>query len=172
MTPVLATVRLVLRPRVAGDAAALFPTMADPACMTWWSRGPFASVAELAEYFAARDEGPWRVWAITRAGDDTAIGFVAAGERRRGVAEIGYLVAREAVGQGIATEAVGAVTDRLFADGCRRVFADTDPDNAASIALLRRLGFTLEGRLRAEWETHIGVRDTLLFGLLRDEWRR
>ena len=50
------------------------------------------------------------------------------------------------------------------------MFADTDPDNRFSIGLLQKLGFQLEGHLRAEWETHIGVRDTLLFGLLRDEW--
>jgi hypothetical protein len=25
--------------------------------------------------------------------------------------------------------------------------------------------------LRAEWETHIGVRDSLIFGMLADEWR-
>jgi len=32
------------------------------------------------------------------------------------------------------------------------------------------MGFKLEGLLRAEWETHIGVRDTTLYGLLREEW--
>ncbi len=172
MTPILATARLTLRPRVATDAAALFPTMRDPAAMTWWSRPPFTDVADLADYFSDGDAAPWRAWAITRTGDDTAIGFVSAGARRPGVTEIGYLLGQDAAGQGIAAEAVSAVIDRLFAEGDRRVFADTDPDNARSIALLRRLGFTLEGRLREEWETHIGVRDTLLFGLLRDEWRR
>lgn len=40
-----------------------------------------------------------------------------------------------------------------------------------SIRLVERLSFRLEGRLRAEWETHIGVRDTLIYGLLKDEWR-
>ena len=49
--------------------------------------------------------------------------------------------------------------------------AFTDPENAASVALLGRLGFKLEGQLRGEWETHIGVRDSLIFGLLAEEWR-
>ena len=84
--------------------------------------------------------------------------------------EIGYLFAREAWGRGIAREAVSAVIAHLFARGERRVFADTDPDNAASIRMLERLGFVREGRLRGEWETHIGVRDSLIFGLLRDAW--
>jgi RimJ/RimL family protein N-acetyltransferase len=59
--------------------------------------------------------------------------------------------------------------DQLFVEGQRRIFADTDPDNQPSIALLTRLGFTLEGRLRAEWQTHIGVRDSLIYGLLAEE---
>ena len=85
--------------------------------------------------------------------------------------EIGYLFARETWGQGVAWEALTALLRHLFAEGQRRVFADIDPDNAPSIGLVERLGFVLEGRLRAEWETHIGVRDTLIYGLLRDEWR-
>ncbi len=52
----------------------------------------------------------------------------------------------------------------------RRVMADTDPDNIGSIKLLEKLGFQREGYLREEWETHIGVRDSLIFGLLRNEW--
>ena len=48
--------------------------------------------------------------------------------------------------------------------------ADTDPDNVGSIKLLEKLGFQKEGHLRSEWETHIGVRDSLIFGLLREEW--
>jgi RimJ/RimL family protein N-acetyltransferase len=50
------------------------------------------------------------------------------------------------------------------------VFADTDPENIQSRGLLERMGFKLEGYLRGEWETHLGVRDTTLYGLLREEW--
>ena len=74
-------------------------------------------------------------------------------------------------GEGIAAEAVAAVIDQIFAEGQRRVFADTDPENVQSRGLLERLGFKLEGHLRAEWETHIGVRDSLIWGLLEDEWK-
>jgi len=173
-TPVLATERLRLRPLRVDDAEAMFPTLADADAMRWWSRAPLGSVEEARAYFAARvDQDPaWRCWAITLAGDDTAIGWVAAGEKRQGgVTELGYILAREHWGRGIAREAVTAVIDRLFAEGQRRVFADTDPENAPSIALLERLGFRREGLLRGEWETHIGVRDSLILGLLRDEWR-
>ena len=170
MTPILHSARLTLRPRVADDAEALFPTMADAEVMRWWSNPPFTQVEDLRAHFAEAHPD-WRGWAVTWRGEDRAIGFVAAGLRRPGVSEIGYLFARETWGQGIASEALGALLTQLFAEGNRRVFADMDPDNAPSIRLVERLGFVPEGRLRAEWETHIGVRDTLIYGLLRDEWR-
>jgi ribosomal-protein-alanine N-acetyltransferase len=171
--PVLSTERLRLRALGVEDAEALFPTLSDAELMTWWSSAPHQNVAETRAYFAPRvEQDGWRCWAITLAGDDTAIGWVAAGEKRQGgVTEIGYLLARAHWGRGIAAEAVSAVIDRLFAEGQRRVFADTDPDNTASLALLERLGFRREGYLRGEWETHIGVRDSVILGLLKDEWR-
>jgi len=87
------------------------------------------------------------------------------------VTEIGYATALGRQGQGIARECVGALISHLFAvEEMRRIWADVDPDNAASNALLERLGFTLEGRLRETWETHIGIRDSLIWGLLAREW--
>jgi [ribosomal protein S5]-alanine N-acetyltransferase len=162
--------RLALRPRVPSDADALFSTMADPDAMRWWSRAPFEHIEDLRAYFTDDDPSDWRSWAILRADEEVAIGFVAAGRRRDGVSEIGYLLARRAQGHGYAREAVAMLIERLFAEGQRRVVADTDPDNQPSISLLTALGFTLEGRLRAEWQTHIGVRDSLIYGLLADEW--
>ena len=172
--PVIATKRLMLRPLRADDAEALHSIYSDVEAMTWWSHPPHTSLAETQAAVAKRALDPdWRAWAITLAGDNRAIGSLAAHEKRQGrVVEIGYSLAREHWGAGIAQEAVAGLLDRLFhIEGHRRVFADTDPDNAASIALLERLGFLREARLRGEWETHIGVRDTLIFGMLRDEWR-
>jgi [ribosomal protein S5]-alanine N-acetyltransferase len=170
-TPVLETprLRLRLRPRVPGDAEALFPSFADAELMRWWSSAPHDRIEQTRERFA-QELPEWRNWAITLAGDDRAIGFVSVGERRANVSEIGYMIARAHWGSGVAVEAVSAVIEQLFAEGQRRIFADTDPDNAPSRGLLERLGFRLEGVLRAEWETHIGVRDTTLYGLLREDW--
>lgn len=169
--PILESARLVLRPRRPDDAEALHRIYSDVDLMHWWSHGPHATLDETRERMAAKSP-EWRCWSITMAGEDTAIGFVAACEKRQGdVTEIGYALARAHWGSGLAAEAVSRVIDQVFAEGQRRVFADTDPENAGSRALLERLGFKLEGYLRAEWETHIGVRDTTLYGLLRDEWR-
>jgi ribosomal-protein-alanine N-acetyltransferase len=170
--PTLTTARLVLRQLRDDDAAALFPVLSDPAVMTWWSSGPHASPAETEAYVkgnAAEGQG-YLCWAIT-AGDDAALGWVILIDGKPDVKEIGYILRRDRWGSGIAREAVTRVIDHGFGEmGLRRIFADTDPENSGSIGLLERLGFQREGRLRGEWETHIGVRDSLIYGLLRDEW--
>lgn len=171
--PTLTTARLVLRQLRADDAAALFPVLSDPEVMTWWSSGPHQSLAETADYVKgnAAANGDYLCWAITDAGDDTASGWVILIDAKPDVKEIGYILRRDCWGSGLAREAVARVIDYGFGDlGLRRIFADTDPENSGSIALLERLGFQYEGRLRSEWETHIGVRDSLIYGLLRDEW--
>ena len=171
--PVIETERLRLRPLVAEDADALHDLYSDAQAMVWWSHPPHDTLEQTREAVARNVARPdWRVWAITVKGDDRAAGTLAAHEKRQGgVIEIGYSLVRAQWGKGVAREAVAALVDRLFAEGHRRVFADTDPENDASNRLLERLGFTLEGRLRGEWETHIGVRDSFIWGLLRDEWR-
>lgn len=166
--------RLAMRPQSVNDAEALLDAYSDVDLMRYWSSGPHASVAETRAYLSERVEGrKWRGWTIALKGDPRAIGTLGAGEVRPGVVEIGYLLVRRHWGQGLAREAVSRLLDLLLIEeDWRRACADTDPDNAASNALLAALGFTLEGRLRGEWETHIGVRDSYIWGLLRDEWRR
>lgn len=170
---ILTSQRLRLRPLSADDADALHPLYADPVAMRWWSHPPHATIeetrAQLAERAAAAD---WCNWAITIEGDDRAIGTVASYELRQGrVHEIGYSLLPIHWCRGYATEAVSRLIDHLFDDRhARRIFADTDPDNSASNALLTRLGFVVEGRLRAHWQTHIGVRDSLIWGLLSADW--
>ncbi|WP_337250276.1 GNAT family N-acetyltransferase [Sphingomonas japonica] len=154
------------------DADALHPILSDAALMTWWSSAPQASVETTRDYITPRaSDGPWRSWAITLDGSDTAIGWVSAGLRRAKVIELGYLLGRAHWGGGIAREAASGLLDYLFeVEGMRRVFADIDPDNRGSVALIEALGFKLEGVLREEWETHIGVRDSAIYGLLAREW--
>ena len=173
MIPTLVSPRLVLRPARAEDADALHAHYRDPDAMRYWSHAPHTDPAQTrATIEGAIRAQTWRLWAVTLAGDDAAIGTLAVGEHRPGVVQIGYSLLRAHGGRGLAREAVVAVLDWLFgAEGLRRVFADIDPDNAPSRRLVEALGFTLEGVLRAEWETHIGVRDTCLYALLATEWR-
>ncbi len=52
----------------------------------------------------------------------------------------------------------------------RRVEAEVNPANTASVHLLQRLGFTREGLLRQRWVDKGQAYDVAAFGLLRDEY--
>ena len=172
-TPIIESPRLLLRPIEPSDAEALFPSFSDPQLMTYWSSGPHSHVDQSRKYIATGPEWPdGRGWAVTFRDKVNAIGRVVAIHKRDHVSEIGYLFSRKTWGTGVAIEAVTALITHLFqAEKHRKLIADVDPDNAPSIGLLERLGFQQEGYLRAEWETHIGVRDSLLFGLLASDWK-
>lgn len=171
----LSTPRLVLRPQRLEDAFALHRAFSDPEQMRYWSGPPHTSIEESLDAMRRgcgnRDAQPFAI--TLREHLDDALGRVVLLDRRPGVAEIGYLLRGDAQGRGLAREAVAAVLDHAFGTrGLRRVYADTDPDNARSVRLLEGLGFTREAYLRADWVTHLGVRDTLIYGLLADDHRR
>lgn len=170
--PTLSTDRLVLRQLVLDDAAALFLALSDELVMRYWSSGPHQNQQETREYLAwnAEQGADHKCWAITTDGN-VALGWIILMPHRKDTFELGYILAREYWGNGYAAEAVRAVLDFAFSQlSARRISADVDPDNKGSVILLEKLGFQLEGHLRAEWETHIGIRDSLIFGMLAKDW--
>jgi [ribosomal protein S5]-alanine N-acetyltransferase len=75
---------------------------------------------------------------------------------------IGYFVAEERAGRGLATGAVGEVVELAFGElGLHRIEAGTAARNLASQEVLVRNGFTLVGtmrrhlRIRGEWIDHL-----------------
>ena len=170
--PELATDRLCLRPLSLDDATDLLPALGDPDTMRYWSRGPMEDVADVRDYMTWNIAGTEvQCWAITRTtATDTALGWVVLIDDKPEVAEIGYILRPDARGAGLAREAVARITTYAFKDrGLRRLFADVDPDNTPSIHLLETLGFAFEGRLREAWQTHIGVRDSLIYARLASD---
>jgi [ribosomal protein S5]-alanine N-acetyltransferase len=168
--PVLATPRFVLRGVDQADAEGLFAAFSDPDVMRYWSSGPFTDLEALRAWLLGTSWGG-RTWIAVPAEGGAPVARLVASEHGPGVAEIGYMVTPDRVRQGIARECVAALVTHLFrTEGYRRIFADTDPRNVASNRLLVSLGFTREAHLRRAMETHIGWCDTLLWGLLDDEW--
>lgn len=164
--------RLVLRPLAESDAEAMHHFFSDEEAMRYWSSGPHETLAETQAYVRTNATDPkYLTWAITEDGGE-ALGWVCLIPGREGVAEIGYNLRRSHWRKGYVREAVAAVIDHGFnALGLRRISADTDPDNLGSNALLEKLGFQREGYLREEWTTHLGVRDSIIWGMLKGEWR-
>src|SRR5215831_9147539 len=85
--------------------------------------------------------------------------------------EIGFTIAPDHQRRGYATEAVRLLVGYLFTGrGKHRITAYCDARNAASAALLERLGMRREGHLRESSWAKGEWTDDLLYALLRDEW--
>ncbi len=175
--PVLVTGRLVLRETADHDVDAVFAMERDPVAMRYWSRPPMqerseaeAAVRRAKGFFAG---GSLR-WSIARPSDDSMLGHVSLFNfsEQNGRADLGYGLVREHWGQGFMHEALTAVLDYAFGPlGLRRLEADTDPRNQASLRALDRLGFAREGLLRERWQVGDEISDTAFLGLLAREWR-
>lgn len=167
--PVLTAPGVVLRPLALSDANALFAAHSDEQTHHYWSGPAHKSVAETEAYIAdtLALKGA-NVWAITEDGGD-ALGRIGLFALRQGVGEIGVIMRPDATGRGLASKALDLVIEHGFtALGLHRIAADIDPDNSASISLFLRAGFQREGLLRGNWKTHLGIRDSVIMGKLRD----
>jgi len=143
----LSTERLVLRPVTTDDHAAVLAHWTQPDVRRFLFDGAALSGVEVAETieesigdFAARGFG---VWLIELGSTADLIGT--AGLRPLGSSglEIFYSLAPGAWGHGYATEAARAVMEYgLGALALPEVLAEVDEGNAASVAVVKRLGMT------------------------------
>lgn len=148
--PPLRTPRLRLEPLHQSHADAMFSVLSDPALYTWMDQGPPASAAALGEVYRrleSRCSGDgseaWLNWVLFSDPDPAPLGFVQASVMAQGRAWVAYVLGRDAWGKGYALEATAAMLQHLFgALQARQAMAVVEQDNARSIALLQRLGFS------------------------------
>ncbi len=109
------------------------------------------------------------VWAIEVDGEAAGgIGFEQKTDVERISAEIGYWLGESCWNRGIVTEALQAVTAEVFGGpDVRRLFALPFADNPASVRVLEKAGYVLEGRLRQSAIKDGKVRDQLLYATYR-----
>lgn len=88
-------------------------------------------------------------------------------------AEIGYWLCRRFTGRGLATRSARCLLARAFRGlSLNRVVLRAAPGNGPSLAVARRLGFTLEGVERdAERFADGHYVDAMVFSLLAREWK-
>jgi RimJ/RimL family protein N-acetyltransferase len=179
VVPTLESERLRLRAYRPGDAEAMFRLYSDPRVMRYWSFPPWTELEQADAYIrralGEMAEGRVLPWALASRGDDRLIGTTTlfAVDAVQGRAEIGYSLDPNLHGQGLASEALRLALGHAFdALRLRRVEADVDPRNTPSCRLLDRLGFRLEGLLRARWRVAGEICDSALYGLLAPEFVR
>jgi aminoglycoside 6'-N-acetyltransferase len=139
------------------------------------------ALAERAAKMAQRraPSEPDEVLALAVVHDGTLVGDLMLRLRTRAdpltppaVAEIGWAFAPSYAGRGFATEAAKALITMAFDHyPLHRVYAMLDPRNERSVALCERLGMTREALTRRDFPEHDGTwTDTMVYGLLREEW--
>ena len=175
--PTLTTARLTLREVDPADARDVLIFRGDPEVQRFNSR-PMTDISEalalidtLRKWYLAQKGIHW---GVTQHHDQRVIGLFSLHGlnrfHRRG--SIGYDLAREFWGQGIASEAAQAVVRFAFEQlGLNRLEAVTISDNYRSVHLLERLGFTLEGTRREHSLEDDGLfHGSAIYGLLRREY--
>lgn len=143
--PIIETRRLVLRPHQKSDADAIAQSLNDWQVTRMLTRvpAPYSRSDALDWLKMVHSTADWH-FALTE-GDGVHIGCVSI-ELRHGRWQFGYWLNRFYWGQGLMTEAVGAVLDAFF----RRLpgvelFSGAFADNAGSLRIQDRVGFTILG---------------------------
>jgi len=148
--------RLVLEPLEASHAHELYAALLDDRLYRYIPQEPPVSEQALRERYGRLEarQPPdgrelWLNWAMRLSGDATYIGTLEATIYRDKTAYVAYMVFPPHQGHGYATEGLRRVLDYLVtAHQAGMIAAQIDTRNAASIAVVERLGFTRVGTLR------------------------
>jgi RimJ/RimL family protein N-acetyltransferase len=174
----LRTPRLVLRELAESDAAAANVYESDPQVVRYQSHAPRTLDQSLAYIRRVHAETaastPRRLFdlAVTREG--TLVGRIGLHitDPDSGQAALWYILHPAHWGHGYIPEAARALLSFGFGElGLHRVMVDTDPRNLASIRVAQKLGMRKEAHLvenvflKGEWC------DSLIFAILKREWR-
>ena len=130
-------------------------------------RDAYVFVSEMVS--GGWDSGSELTWAVRDPGDTTVLGMVGLGVDAQGSAEIGYWLAAQARGSGLMTETVRLVAAHAFDPtglGLQRLIWHASVGNWASRRVAWRLGFTVEGTLRAHLPKHGERQDAWVATLL------
>lgn len=177
--PTLKTPRLRLRALKSSDIPSVFAIFSDPQTMRYWSRPAMRELSEAEEL--VKEIGKLAAsrtlfqWGLALREDDAVIGTCTLAwldwTHRR--SEIGYALASPHWRRGYMSEALPVLIDHAFGElSLRRLEADVDPRNEASLRLLDKLGFKREGYLRERYDVNGELQDTVLLGLLARERAR
>ncbi len=148
---ILETARCILRETVEADVDALYRLYAEPS-ITAFMEDLFADREEELRYTANYRENMYGfygygIWSVIEKKTGEIIGR-AGFDMREGFAEpeLGFVIGVPWQGQGIAEEVCAAILRYGVEElGFAQVRALTEPENIASVALLRKLGFVPDG---------------------------
>jgi RimJ/RimL family protein N-acetyltransferase len=175
----LETERLILRDFVKEDWRRVLEYQSDPLYLRyyeWTDRTPEA-VQEFVGWFLDHQKQEPRIkfqLAVTLKVNNHLIGNcgIRMDKPESFQADIGYELDPKYWNHGYATEAAHAIVDFGFRTlGLHRVWSWCVADNLGSAHVLEKLGMRLEGHLRENEYYRDRWWDTLMYGILEDEWQ-
>ena len=171
--PGIATRRLELRQLTSADAQNMFQLRSDPRVMKYLDRPAAKSPAEADLYIADMNRlignNEIILWGITKPPAGEIIGTICFWkiEKQHYRAEIGYMLHPDYHGHSIMKEALTAVIQFGFDEmQLHSITANVNPENAASIALLKSCGFVQEAYFRENYYFNGKFLDAVIFTLL------
>jgi [ribosomal protein S5]-alanine N-acetyltransferase len=160
---------LELRPLTLDDTAAVHGWAGLPESCRFQAWGP-NTYEQTRAYVRAAVTAPEDRMVFGVVVDGDLVGGAELNLRGPTTAEIAYLVHPGRWRQGIATATARELVRRGFDEhGRHRIFGTCDPRNAASAAVLRKVGMRYEGRMRATALLRDGWRDSDLYAILADD---
>jgi [ribosomal protein S5]-alanine N-acetyltransferase len=167
-----------LREMRPSDKTALKRMMGEPKYLQYMEVGALSDdgVLGLIEWArASRREKPRDAHPLTicLSENDAVVGWcdLSIHDRTHSEGTIGYIVDEAYTGHGYATSAAkGLIRFGFHSLKLHRLFAQCDPDNAASARVLEKAGMQLEGRLRGIRFINGSWRDRLQFSITEDEF--
>ena len=101
-----------------------------------------------------------------------SIGLVTKTDIYRKNIEIGYFLAEEHRGKGIATRAIKAATSYAFKDfDIVRIYAEPFSDNPGSRKALEKAGYKLEAIFRRNVTKNDIIKDSCIYSVLKEDFR-
>ena len=174
--PKLVGRRVFLRPPKASDCDEFIALNLRSARFHRGLVTPPRTQKHFATYLKRSRRFDTRCFFICRKVDGMIVGTITVSHMLYGAlrsAYVGYYVGMPYAGQGYMTEPLRLVLRYAFRHlKLHRVEANIQPGNAASIALVKRAGFTREGFSRRYLKVSGRWRDHERWALLAEDWRR
>jgi ribosomal-protein-alanine N-acetyltransferase len=136
---------------------------------------PMTTPQQFTNYISRCRQDDFEGMLICRITDASIVGVINLSQIFRGgfqSAYLGYQTGAPFAGQGYMTEAIQLVLRHAFNEmKLHRLEANIQPDNKASIALVKRAGFTKEGYSRRYLKINGRWRDHERWAILAEDWR-
>lgn len=166
--------RVGLRPPLAEDECELLTLNAASAEHYAGWVAPAATAEAFAAYLERSRDPAVCAMLVVRLADSALMGAITLSQIFRGPfqnAYMGYHIGAPFARQGYMREAITLALDYAFGPlGLHRIEANIQPGNAASLALVARLGFTREGYSRRYLRVAGDWRDHERWAMLAEDW--